>query len=238
MNRKQEIVEHYTDSNLIYGKENLYNFMNHGYSPPYKFLKNYHKIFRHSASLYINLLENINVEKKDLLDIGCGRGGGVDVYRQYFPFSRIVACDITPAQINHCKQNIKNVEFHIMDADDLKFENHSFDIITNVESSHHYANKPTFFNKVYHLLKPNGVFLYTDGFPPGVSLPDDILPFKRVIKTEITSNVKKALKKEFKIFRKHLKDNEAKNFLINNTITKYVDYTFNDLKYYKYVCYK
>ena len=47
-------------------------------------------------------------------------------------------------------------------AQNLPFQNESFDAVLNVESSHRYPQMEKFLNEVYRVLKPNGYFLFTD----------------------------------------------------------------------------
>ena len=44
----------------------------------------------------------------------------------------------------------------------LSFEDESYDIIYNVESSHCYSNMSEFISEVYRVLKPGGYFAWTD----------------------------------------------------------------------------
>ena len=74
---KKSLIDYelYTELNEILGPDNYYNFMNHGYSPSVKNLKGHYKIFKHQVSLYLKLFEGLDPTNKDILDIGCGRGG-------------------------------------------------------------------------------------------------------------------------------------------------------------------
>ena len=47
----------------------------------------------------------------------------------------------------------------------MPFEDRSFDVVTNIESSHTYPNLRTFFAEVRRVLKSGGDFLYTDLLP-------------------------------------------------------------------------
>ena len=44
----------------------------------------------------------------------------------------------------------------------LPFEDNSFDVVYNVESSHCYSDMNTFVDEVYRVLKPGGHFAWTD----------------------------------------------------------------------------
>jgi ubiquinone/menaquinone biosynthesis C-methylase UbiE len=48
------------------------------------------------------------------------------------------------------------------DAENLPFPEESFDVVTNVESSHSYPNIHRFYAEAHRVLRPGGYFLYTD----------------------------------------------------------------------------
>lgn len=240
MNNQSLAIKEYTEVNKVFGPDNYYNFMNHGYSPPFKNLKGYHKIFKHQSSLYLKLLEGLDTVNKSILDIGCGRGGGVDVLKTVFPSSKIIGLDINPFNINHCRNNIKGVKFIQSNALKIPIENNKFDYITNVESSHCYPDLSSFFNEVKRLLNPKGIFLYTDTFDnneKNLKNIENLLPFKKIIKEDITKNVIKACNKDYFRWDKLLKNGEAKNINLEIALDKYIKYKSKSLKYIIYTCY-
>jgi hypothetical protein len=64
-----------------------------------KFIKNEDLDFKNQVSLYLSLFEKINPNNKDILEIGCGRGGGINSLVKYFNFNKIDACDINENNI-------------------------------------------------------------------------------------------------------------------------------------------
>jgi SAM-dependent methyltransferase len=48
-----------------------------------------------------------NVKDKNLLEIGCGFGRYLEIFHKENP-SKLVGCDISPPQVELCKQNLKN----------------------------------------------------------------------------------------------------------------------------------
>lgn len=174
---------------------NWYNFMNHGYYPPYSFLDK-SLVLKNSASLYLNILENIDTDNKKLLDVGCGRGGGVQTYNKYLNLKSIDACDINPVSINYCKQNQPNINFKLCNAEVLDYQDSTFDIVTNVESSYYYTDINKFFKEVRRVLSPTGTFCYTDILVNSEIHRNNILPqsnlFSEVETRDITENVLEA----------------------------------------------
>ena len=58
-----------------------------------------------------------------------------------------------------------SVRFEVSDAEHLPVEDRSFDVVTNVESSHTYPNLRAFYVEVARVLRNGGLFLYTDLLP-------------------------------------------------------------------------
>ncbi len=114
--------------------------------------------------LYQKLLYQIPVNNKRILDVGCGRGGGVYLLAKYFHCQWITGLDRCHEKVLFCKNKypFANVSFKTGDAENLPFEENEFDILMNVESSHCYGNMLQFFNEVKRVLKPGGLFLFTD----------------------------------------------------------------------------
>src|SRR3989344_5761556 len=59
----------------------------------------------------------------------------------------------------------KNVEFFVMDAENMKFPSGTlFDVIWAIESISHFPHKEEFFRDAVALLKPGGKFILADWF--------------------------------------------------------------------------
>lgn len=100
-----------------------------------------------------------------------------------------------------------------MDAEDLKFEDESFDSVVNVEASHCYSSRATFFDNVHRVLrlpsleekKSNttfenehsvGLFFYADFFSAGDidQIKEELSQKFTILKHEnITANVSHAI---------------------------------------------
>ena len=55
-----------------------------------------------------------------------------------------------------------NLSFCVGDSEKIPFENESFDVVLNVESSHCYGNIPLFLAEVKRVLILGGFFLWAD----------------------------------------------------------------------------
>ena len=232
------------------GSENYYNYMNHGYYPPHENLFDYHKIFKHSASMYLQMFDGVDTKNKSLLEVGCGRGGGINLLSKMHDFKNIEACDLTEAHINHCQKYVDGIKFKVSDAENLDYEHNQFDVVLNVESSHCYDGLDSFFSSIQKILKPDGVFLYTDSFNT-LNIPYVeqrlSLYFKNVKKEDITNNVMQACEHDIEYFDKVLQEDEPrvgsktgyscrKKFHIGLAEMKAKAYKEKRSTYIKYVC--
>ena len=154
--------------------EEWFVFMNHGYCPRLEETEDFPALaedddqWRHQIFLYFHLLETAKIYKTAeslsglcLLDVGCGRGAGASVMRRYYKLGRVVGLDINPKQINFCKSRhkVSGVDFQLGSALSLPFADATFDLVTNVESSHCYEDLLMFFREVRRVLKPGGAIL-------------------------------------------------------------------------------
>lgn len=119
---------------------------------------------RYAIQLYHHLATKINLNDKSVLEVGCGRGGGLNFLKGRLDPESVTGLDLNEKAIKFC-QNYhcqKNAAYVQGDAQHLPFESNSFDIILNVESSHRYPEPQRFFKEVHRVLRPGGYFLFTD----------------------------------------------------------------------------
>jgi ubiquinone/menaquinone biosynthesis C-methylase UbiE len=183
-------------------KKSDITFMNYGYS------NDNHEIELHendqknkySAQLYDFVATNIDIKGKDVLEVGCGRGGGLSYINRYLSPKTVTGIDLNSKAIKFCSKNYSNETnlFLQGNAESLQFENNSFDVVINVESSHRYNQMDKFLNEVFRVLKPDGYFLLADFRHQNVieMLKDQLKNsnFKTVRHEIITTNVLEALK--------------------------------------------
>jgi ubiquinone/menaquinone biosynthesis C-methylase UbiE len=227
----------YTEINKFFESTDI-EFMNHGYYPPHSFIKKEDKNFKNQLSLYLSLFDNLKIKNKNILEVGCGRGGGIKKLSKYFNFTEIHACDLNKNNIEYCKVNNKaNIDFKVSNAENLDYSDNYFDIIINVESSHNYKNYPLFFNEVKRILKPDGIFLYTDVGMTIHSFPQFFYLFKNIIRTDITKNVANACKDDIENFKNLKIKKDVMEWLVHLAEQKYYnEYSVHNNQYIKYVC--
>jgi len=232
----------YNDFFTDYVRDNsFFEFMNHGFYPPYRSLEKY--FLRNQASLYFNLIEGLDLSNKSLLDIGCGRGGGALVYKNHTNIKNISACDINPLSIEFCKTSYTGIDFKVCNATALQYNDQSFNIITNVESAHCYSNFEKFISEVHRVLAPGGVFCYTDIFGDdtsrGVSRITTLYQsnlFKNIEEKNITKNVMDSCRDNIKTFSQ-ITDIKLRDWCVGNATTKEQYYSTGKTSYMKFTCF-
>jgi len=199
-------------------------FMNYGFDyddkskePP---LGNEDEEYRYCIQLYHHTVEKLAVQDKTVLEVGSGRGGGTSYIARYLNPEKITGIDYSKDAITLCNRihNENNLEFIEGDASDIPMEDNSQDIVINVESSHCYPSIPQFLSEVKRVLKPGGLFAWTDVCPTQ-AIDDYEEAFNRCgMKTidyyQITDNVLRALDAE--------KINEVKNEIISKSTPFYL----------------
>lgn len=179
---------------------------------------------RYCIQLYHQIIENVVLSNKDVLEVGSGRGGGLSYIQRYFKPVRTIGIDYSEKAVELClrKYQVPFLTFMKGDAESLPFGNDEMDVIFNVESSHCYGNIQAFFHEVYRVLRSGGYFLYAD-FRDKQSVERWVEGLKdsglRLIRQrDITSNVLAALEA----------DNQRKMRLIQEFVPKLLMNSFLD----------
>jgi len=113
-----------------------------------------------------------NLEGKTLVEVSSGRGGGLDYISRYLNADKCIGVDISQVQIDYCRKiygSNKKLMFVNGESEKLsklqELNNEEIDIIINVESGHCYSNFQKFIQEVDRVLKPGGLFAYSDFRP-------------------------------------------------------------------------
>jgi ubiquinone/menaquinone biosynthesis C-methylase UbiE len=119
---------------------------------------------RYPIQLYHRLARTVDLKGKDIVEIGCGRGGGLDYIARTFKPATALGVDLEQRATDFGNKHFKveGLSFQQGDALNLPFEDNLFDAVLNVESSHRYPEMHKFLTHVERILKPNGYFLFTD----------------------------------------------------------------------------
>lgn len=216
--------------NLIisWEKENVVmQFMNYGYAPLEDGANGVELLpadesERYSIQLYDHGARQTEIEGKEVLEVGCGRGGGASYITRYMRPKHYTGVDLSTSGINFCNSyyRIPELDFIRGDAEDLPIEDDSMDVVINVESSRCYGNIMRFFSEVKRVLRSNGTFVLVD-----MRWAEDVPELKRQIEEagfaidreeNISPNVVRALEL----------DADRRDRLIREKVPKYLNKAF------------
>lgn len=117
-----------------------------------------------SMRLVLETVGDCGLEGKEVLDVGCGRGGTLAVIREFFNPRSLVGVDLSPEAVAFCRSRhvYDNVSFLEGDAENLPFGDETFDAVINIESANCYPDIEAFYSEAQRVLRPGGHFLYAD----------------------------------------------------------------------------
>ncbi len=126
----------------------------------------------YSELLYYYAINNIvilidHTQQLRLLEVGCSWGGGLNFISRIFKFYVMHGIDISDDSINTANALYSRppyLKFSLGDAENMPFNDNSFDIVLNVESAHHYSDLEKFISEVERVLSSGGWFCLADIF--------------------------------------------------------------------------
>lgn len=146
--------------------DSRFRFMNYGFEdgggPDLHPSDEVNRLF---IQLYSMNLRGAEIEGRDVLEVGSGRGGGASWVAKSLEPRSVVGVDFSSKAVNLCSQwyvNQDNLSFVEGNAEDLPFDDESFDLVYNVESSHCYGDMGAFIEQVHRVLRKGGTFCWTD----------------------------------------------------------------------------
>ncbi|MBD3922235.1 class I SAM-dependent methyltransferase [Paenibacillus sp. PR3] len=170
-NRKEGEIRDYSEisnSLALSGIGRFATFLNYGYvssgNEQHAVVEPVDVWNRNSVKLLLEVVGRTAIRGRDVIDIGCGRGGNIAALHKYFKPQSTVGLDICPANIAYCSAKSRPTEsFYLVgDAENIPFADESFDVVLNIESAHAYPNRKRFYEEAYRILRYGGVFLYTE----------------------------------------------------------------------------
>ena len=199
----------YEGASLLNGWTQL---MNYGYAP----LEGEPAVPQADGSsyglqLYAKVASGADLTDKDVLEVGCGRGGGTAFVHERFHPRTMTGLDLAHRAIAYCRRTYPRpgLTFLAGDAENLPFPDQLFDVVLNVESSFCYSDMPRFLAGVHRVLRPGGFLLFADSRETHVDPnPDSLFPtadvarlrsqfaaanFRTLEEENITANVMRAL---------------------------------------------
>jgi len=119
--------------------------------------------WRYQTQLYKKCLDvaliDRSAEQGTLLDLSCGKGGGLAFFKDYYKFGKLIGIDLSPMHIEMCKLNVEGVEFVAASAIEIPLADESVDIITTIEATAYYEPFDKYLSEAYRLLSPGGLLV-------------------------------------------------------------------------------
>lgn len=189
-------------------------FQNHGYAEDderFDWVLPEDERHRYPLNLARYLVRDLVLDGRELLDVGCGRGGTCSFLARYFRPRRVVGVEYSRACAALCRRAhpLPGVSFVCGDAALLPLASESFDVVTNIESSHCYPAPALFYSEVWRVLRPGGAFRYTDVFgelaePARVRRRLEAAGFVVELEDDITARVARGLRAGYPDFERAL----------------------------------
>ncbi|AEM22774.1 putative methyltransferase type 11 [Brachyspira intermedia PWS/A] len=127
----------------------------------------YSKYGKISCNYVSEYLKNIDYNK--LLDIGSGTGYLINMLKDK-EMAEFYGLDLSEEMIKIAKsKKIKNAEFILGSANKLPFDDDTFDIVTCIQSFHHYPYPNEAMREAYRVLKKGGLYILSDTGVGGIA---------------------------------------------------------------------
>lgn len=104
---------------------------------------------------------------KDVLELGCGRGGNSIYLAEKYPEKNFFGLDLTKTQLEYAvkkSKHLKNFQVQEGDFNKLNFLENQFDVVFVFEALCYSLDKENVLRQVKNILKPGGLFIIIDGY--------------------------------------------------------------------------
>ena len=114
------------------------------------------------------LLSGIDLNNKQVLDIGCGAGGITMSLAKEFGAKRVTGIDVEKPVVETARSRVGTaglsdvIEIKLVTPGPFDFADESFDIVFSKDSIIHIADKEFLAREAYRMLKPQGWFVASD----------------------------------------------------------------------------
>lgn len=138
--------------------QNLFNHIS-GY---YDFMNNIislglHKFVKSEALRLLDIKDNSKI-----LDLCCGTGDNMEIIQKKYKNIELTGLDFSEKMVEIAKKKNINAEFVISSAENIPFNNDSFDIVVSSFGLRNVQDKQKVIDEIFRVLKKDGKFLHLD----------------------------------------------------------------------------
>jgi len=162
------------------------------------------------AAEYFYTLVRKECPGRDVLAYGCGEGSLVGELLSWGAV-KVTGIDISPGMIERASARFHNVEFHVMDCEEMAFADASFDLIVGTAVLHHLDVEKSA-REIARVLRPGGraVFLEPLGHNPFINA------FRRFTPGARTPFEHPLRKRDLALLRKVFPEMESREFVFTS----------------------
>jgi ubiquinone/menaquinone biosynthesis C-methylase UbiE len=123
---------------------------------------------RYVAKSFVSVVERWGVSSGRVLDVGTGTGMLAIEFAKGIPTVEVVGLDLSDVALELARDNAQKsrassrVSFERGDAEDMPFEDDTFDLVISGNTLHLLKNPVRMLNEIQRVLKPGGRFLVSD----------------------------------------------------------------------------
>ena len=115
---------------------------------------------------YRKIIKTVEIKNNDkILDLSCSDGLFLKQLSAIAPGLQLFGVDVDSAAIEKARKDCPSIIFNTENAENLNFQDDTFDSVFSMMSLHHYENSQKIFNEIKRVLKKSGTFFLADLVP-------------------------------------------------------------------------
>jgi SAM-dependent methyltransferase len=136
-------------------------------------------LYKVRRKVFISRIKSMRLDfsDNDILDVGCGTGFYVGLWKNELGVGHITGIDITNIAIENLKGKFPDAEFYTADISDadiaLLIRRKEFDVVSAFDVLFHIIDDNRYekaIKNIHSMLKPNGIFVFSDNFIHGPAI--------------------------------------------------------------------
>ncbi len=117
---------------------------------------------------FVHMAREWGITDGQVLDVGTGTGRLAIEFAKAISGVKVVGLDLSEVVLTLARENVQDgdvplrVSFEMGDAEDMPFEDDTFDLVISSNTLHLVRNPANMFNEIHRVLNPQGRFLISD----------------------------------------------------------------------------